>query len=223
MQEIQAQMKEIMGQHMVEIGEDFAQIGVQSKFLGNVSNQRQLSVVDEKTMNQKYGDKSDSSWDVGDVLLVGAIGLAVVAVGALVVSNPFVYIGAKALGHWLSNSDSSNNENRIEDKQEVVTENEKINISNEMIRKVYSAEVRKCYYASIPNKIAEFKTNYQNSVKRMLESVHNEAMALLDNRIEQYKIELENKKEETYQFQDNLIQLQQEEMVLEQIKIWCRG
>ena len=225
LQDIQLKMKDILSTHMEEIGEDFAQIGIQSNFSGAVSNDSQMRVLDESAMNRYYSDKSDSSWDVGDVLLVGAIGLAAVAVGALIVSHPFVYIGARALGHMLSSSGSSNEQNQTEtvNTQEIETQNESTNVSNEMIKKVYSAEVRKCYYSSISTKIAEFKTNYQDSVKRMLEGVHKEAKALLDNHMEQLQMELENKKEETYQFQESLLQLQQKETMLEEIQLWCRG
>lgn len=225
LQDIQMQMKDILNTHMVEIGEDFAQIGIQSNFSGAVSNNRQMRVLDEAAMNRYYSDKSDSSWDVGDVLLVGAIGLAAVAVGALIVSHPFVYIGARALGHMLSSSDGSKEQTQTESVniQEIEEQNEGSNISNEMIKKVYSAEVRKCYYSSISTKIAEFKTNYQDSVKRMIEGVHKEAKALLEHHMEQLQMELENKKEESYQFQENLLQLQQKETMLEEIQLWCRG
>ena len=57
----------------------------------------------------------------------------------------------------------------------------------------------------------------------MLEGVHKEAKALLDNHMEQLQMELENKKEETYQFQESLLQLQQKETMLEEIQLWCRG
>ena len=38
-----------------------------------------------------------------------------------------------------------------------------------------------------------------------------------------FDIELENKKGETYQVQESLLLLQQKEMILEEIKLWCRG
>lgn len=223
LQDIQMQMKDILNNHMVEIGDDFAQIGIQSNFLGNVSNNRQMKVLDADTMNRYYSDKSNSGWEMEDVLLIGAIGLAAVAVGSLIISHPFVYIGARALGHALLSSDSSNNEKDVDNTEEITTQSETTNVSNEMIKKVYSAEVRKCYYSSISTKITEFKTNYQNSVKRMLESVHKEAKTLLDNHMEQLQLELENKKEETNQFQESLLQIQQNATMLEEIQLWCRG
>lgn len=223
LQDIQMQMKDILNNHMVEIGDDFAQIGIQSNFLGNVSNNRQMKVLDADTMNRYYSDKSNSGWEMEDVLLIGAIGLAAVAVGSLIISHPFVYIGARALGHALLSSDSSNNEKDVDNTEEITTQAETTNVSNEMIKKVYSAEVRKCYYSSISTKITEFKTNYQNSVKRMLESVHKEAKTLLDNHMEQLQLELENKKEETNQFQESLLQIQQNATMLEEIQLWCRG
>ena len=163
-------------------------------------------------------DKNDKSSEggLGEILIGAAIGVGIAAV----IANPVLLIGAAAIGKFLAANSSDSKDNQSTELQVV---NEQPVVTNAMIKNVYNMEVRKCYVSNIPDKVNEFKREYEKNIYCIIESLKEDCNTQLENIKRQYQSEMDEKSDEKSKIENRMNCIREDINKIIDLKLWCGG
>ena len=220
-----SEIQEIISKHIKVFGEEFKAIGISGIPITVIENEesQELAIYsDEQVLNiinsNKKGKTSEE--EIGEVLVGAAIAFGIGLIGAAIITNPALLIGASVIGKMFSsNSNSSNGQELVQDD----TVQQKPQITNAMIKNVYNTEVRKCYLMNIPEKVKEFKKEYERNIYGIIDNLKENCNTQLDGIKKQYQEELDNKSDERDQYEDKIDLIRFDINRIIDLKLWCGG
>ena len=220
-----SEIQEIISKHIKVFGEEFKAIGISGIPITVIENEesQELAIYsDEQVLNiinsNKKGKTSEE--EIGEALVGAAIAFGIGLIGAAIITNPALLIGASVIGKMFSsNSNSSNGQELVQDD----TVQQKPQITNAMIKNVYNTEVRKCYLMNIPEKVKEFKKEYERNIYGIIDNLKENCNTQLDGIKKQYQEELDNKSDERDQYEDKIDLIRFDINRIIDLKLWCGG
>lgn len=214
LKQMQDEIQAVYVTYLQVIGEDFAEIGIETSAFNSLidgTNGSELAMVDENQVAQMMAQPQEQEiTTLQGVLFLGATGLAV---AGIVTMNPFIFAGARALAMMFDKSIANEKNNDVSNGQ--------MRVTPEMIRKVFEAEVKKCYIDSIGYKVELFNRKYEASTKQILEGIKKDCDIKLNNRVEQLDKELQEKTDETEYIKERVKNIHADINTLKSIGISC--
>ena len=217
---ISKEIEKTIHEHIDVLGEEFKAIGITRgsvRFL-DLNMSEDMTIYSDEQVLGLMSDKNDKSSEggLGEILIGAAIGVGIAAV----IANPVLLIGAAAIGKFLAANSSDSKDNQSTELQVV---NEQPVVTNAMIKNVYNMEVRKCYVSNIPDKVNEFKREYEKNIYCIIESLKEDCNTQLENIKRQYQSEMDEKSDEKSKIENRMNCIREDINKIIDLKLWCGG
>ena len=227
MQSVEDAVLNTISMHTDGFGEEFSEIGIPKNVLkisiGNDNDELQVYSQDQMMAMGQPSENAGGS-DGSDFLIGAAVGVGLLALGALCFTHPVLFLGARVVAKLVASSGNSNNQQAIETSETQNTQSSvQMVVSNAMVKKVYSAEVKKCYISNVPAKVSAFKDEYERNIHLVIERLEKDCRIQMDSYRRQFELELDSKTDEGVQINDRLDEVRANSNKLTDINLWCGG
>lgn len=221
--QIKLDIEKTFSEHIDAFGKEFSQIGLPSDTLQiqlkGTSND--ITLYNEKQVAEMMASRSGGAdGSVENFLLEAAVGAGLVALGVLMVTNPILFVGAAVVSQIGASASKGNTSNTNVESESL---NNSSTVTNEMVKAVYTREVKTNYFSPIASNVSKFRKDYEASIHKIVEKIEQDCEKQMDNTRRQYEIELNNKADEKTEIQDRIEEINNDTNSLIDVKLWCGG
>lgn len=224
--QIKTNIENTFAEHTERFGDEFAEIGLPNNPLMiqiEDSSTDMILYKEQEVVDMLSSKKGATDESVEDFLIGAAVGVGVIALGALIVSNPVLLVGAAIISRMGNSGDNTGPEEQTQESNAIETTQSQVVITNDMVKAVYEQEIKKCYFSPISSNVAKFREEYEESIHRVVEKMEQDCLRQMDNLTRQFELELDEKADKKTEIQNKLAEIKNDANSLIDIKIWCGG